>query len=56
MRFRLRTLLLMLALLPPALAWGRAKYEKHRERQAMKRAVEQYIQRLRSNPSYPLFQ
>jgi hypothetical protein len=56
MRYRLRTLVILLAVLPPALAWGWVEYGKHRERAAMKRAVKEFLQRLHSHPSYPVFQ
>jgi hypothetical protein len=32
MRYRLRTLLILLAVLPPLLAWGWGEYDKYRER------------------------
>ena len=45
MRYKLRTLLIVLALLPPVLAWGWRKVEEHQRRQEIKRlllAMESY--------------
>lgn len=35
MRYRLRTLLILLAILPPLLAWGWHEWQEHLERQRM---------------------
>ena len=36
MRYRLRTLLILLALGPPALAWGWSEYAAYREQERMR--------------------
>ena len=69
MRFRLRTLLIMLTVLTPALAWGRSERHDFREReparQEWKRQAEQIekwkrqaeqIDKLQRRRSYPYFQ
>jgi hypothetical protein len=51
MRYRLRTLLIVLALGPPVLAWGHWKYEQYLARQ---RLIEFVRLQLTSNSQLPL--
>jgi hypothetical protein len=52
MRFRLRTLLILMAVGPPVLAWWAWPwYLGYRNREETKQAVEQYILRRRSDSS-----
>jgi len=59
MRYRLRTLFILLALAPPALAWGWSEYGEYRQRERLReelqREVEQ-IEKLKRGRSYPYFQ
>jgi len=59
MRYRLRTLLIVLAVGPMLGAWGWSEYAKRRElerqREAWRREVEE-IERLRGEPTYQGFQ
>ena len=59
MRYRLRTLLIVLLLGPPAIAWGWSKYAEHRKRERLleewQRDVEE-IETLRKVNTYDYFQ
>lgn len=59
MRYRLRTLLMVLLLGPPAIAWGGSKYAEYRERERLlqewRRDVEE-IEKLRKVNTYDNFQ
>jgi len=54
-RYKLRTLLILLAIGPPMLAGVWPCYLDYRNREETKQTVEQYILRLRSDPSPPPF-
>lgn len=55
MRYTLRTLMILLALGPPSLAWGWSEYSEYRDRQRLKeqwqREAEE-IEKLRSRGYY----
>jgi len=56
MRYRLRTLLILLALAPPAMAWTWSEYTRYRERQRLqdewKREAEQLERFRRQRPGF----
>jgi len=63
MRYHLRTLLILLAILPPALAWGWSEYGKYREAQRQREEFKEQLRRdteriekLRRSRTYPYFQ
>jgi hypothetical protein len=40
MRYRLRTLMILMALIPPALAWGWSEYGKYRDRERLREELQ----------------
>jgi hypothetical protein len=46
MRYRLRTLLLLLAVLPPTMAWGWSEYGKYREREGLREEMQREAEQL----------
>ena len=59
MRYRSRTLLVLMAVAPPLLAWSRPEYAEYRVREQMREAWRRQAEELeliKSRRSYPYFQ